>query len=123
GTYTVRLIIGENQQEVKLNLLMDPRIDNVSQEDLRKQEELSLKLVDLISEASQKTAEVEDQIKVLGDKDSEEKKSLEALLDQLKQAKGSYTQPKLVEQMQYLYSIITQADQVPGKDAYERYEE
>ncbi|MFW6140896.1 MAG: hypothetical protein ACOC5S_06040, partial [Acidobacteriota bacterium] len=34
-----------------------------------------------------------------------------------------YPQPMLIDQIQYLYSILNRADQKPGKDAYERHEE
>jgi hypothetical protein len=33
-----------------------------------------------------------------------------------------YPQPMLIDQMKYLRSMLMQADQRPGKDAYDRYE-
>jgi len=38
-------------------------------------------------------------------------------------AGGSYPRPMLVSQIQYLYGMTTRADQLPGRDAYVRYEE
>ena len=32
-------------------------------------------------------------------------------------------QPMLIDQFKYLYSMVTEADQVLGKDAYDRYKE
>ena len=123
GTYTVRLIANGETKEASFKLLQDPKVTDVSLDDLKKQEELSLNLVEMISEAQRKIADIELELKKLKDDDSKKKKELEALKDQLKQSKGSYTQPKLSEQMQYLYRIISTADQVPGKDAFDRYEE
>jgi len=41
----------------------------------------------------------------------------------LKTPEGRYQQPALISQMSYLYSMLKQADQRPGQDAYARYEE
>jgi len=38
-------------------------------------------------------------------------------------AKGPYPQPMLIDQTQYLGSMINRADQRPGNDAYIRFEE
>ena len=35
---------------------------------------------------------------------------------------SSYPQPMLLDQIQYLYSMLQSADQKPGRDAYERLE-
>jgi hypothetical protein len=34
-----------------------------------------------------------------------------------------YPQPMLIDQIEYLYSMLNRADQKPGKDAYERHQE
>ena len=36
---------------------------------------------------------------------------------------GNYMQPMLIDQLKYLYNMISRADQVLGKDAYNRYKE
>jgi hypothetical protein len=38
-------------------------------------------------------------------------------------SKGTYMQPMLIDQTRYLQSMLGRADQVPGKDAYERLRE
>jgi len=53
----------------------------------------------------------------------DEKEKLNGLKDALVQSKGRYTQPKLISQISYLYGIVNRADQMPGKDAFDRYEE
>ena len=42
---------------------------------------------------------------------------------QLETPEGNYMRPMLIAQLNYLYSMINRADQEPGKDAYDRYEE
>ena len=82
-----------------------------------------------MSEALQLQDEVENKLKALkktdalSDSDKEKKTTLETVLAQLKTKEGIYQQPMLVAQWRYLYSMINQADQVPGKDAYDRYGE
>ncbi|MBT8312494.1 MAG: hypothetical protein HKP23_06680, partial [Flavobacteriaceae bacterium] len=55
--------------------------------------------------------------------DSAKKSVLEKALSQIKTKEGIYQQPMLAAQWRYLYSMMNQADQLPGKDAYDRYEE
>ena len=73
----------------------------------------------------QKTPEVEAKIKESKDKrsDSSEVEGLMTLLRKLQTEDGIYMQPMLVDQISYLYSMLIRADQKPGKDAYERFEE
>jgi hypothetical protein len=37
--------------------------------------------------------------------------------------KGRYAQPKLINQLNYLFSMLNRADQKPGRDVYLRFEE
>ncbi|MGI9175012.1 MAG: hypothetical protein ACR2GR_06810, partial [Rhodothermales bacterium] len=37
--------------------------------------------------------------------------------------KGSYPQPMLIDQLEYLYGMTTRADQQLGQDAFNRFEE
>ena len=46
-----------------------------------------------------------------------------ALAARLVTAEGRYQTPMLVDQLEYLYGMLTRADQKPGADAYERYAE
>ena len=36
---------------------------------------------------------------------------------------GTYMQPMLIDQIRYLQSMLSRADQKPGKDAYDRLKE
>ena len=80
-------------------------MSGVTQEDLEAQEKLALEVRDLLSRARKLAIE-----------DGSPK-------DALGTAGGPYPQPMLIDQIRYLASMINQADQRPGKDAYERYED
>jgi len=47
---------------------------------------------------------------------------LKEKLSQLKTKEGFYHKPMLRDQISYLYSMLCGADQMPGKDAYDRFE-
>ena len=36
---------------------------------------------------------------------------------------GPYMQPMLIDQFKYLYNMVSKADQILGKDAYDRFDE
>ncbi|MEL7122452.1 MAG: hypothetical protein AAFO07_23605, partial [Bacteroidota bacterium] len=48
---------------------------------------------------------------------------LERVAKELNTAAGRYMQPMLNAQLSYLASMIDRADQRPGKDAFDRYDE
>lgn len=54
---------------------------------------------------------------------TQEDQKLAQILDQLVTPEGIYMTPMLIDQLRYLRSMLNQADQRPGKDAYERYDE
>ena len=51
------------------------------------------------------------------------KEALDRVYYKLVTSPGTYMQPMLQSQTGYLNSMLGRADQMPGKDAYERYEE
>ncbi len=131
GEYSVRLSIDDQVFIQSFTLLPDPRLEGVSIEDMKAQEKLSLQVRDLLSESKQ-----------LADQISKRRKSLTELLErqedqnlfnednklksfesQLLTAEGPYMTPMLIDQINYLASMLDRADQMPGKDAYERYDE
>ncbi len=133
GRYTLRLGVDGTALEQSFNLLLDPRVEKagVTLDDVKKQEELSLKIVALLSEAKHLAHDIEkeeNQLKSKKDALTEaEKQRLEVLDDLNKklntERKQHYAQPMLLNQISYLYSVISRADQMPGRDAFERYEE
>ena len=48
---------------------------------------------------------------------------MENALKLLKTESGAYPQPMLNDQIMYLYGMINDADQLPGKEAEMRYDE
>ncbi|MEE2877339.1 MAG: hypothetical protein VX822_06130 [Candidatus Neomarinimicrobiota bacterium] len=107
GTYTVTFTVNEKSQKQSFQLLADPRIakSGVTEKDLKEQEKLALEVRDLLSRARKLAAE--------------ENSPKDALVT----GSGPYPQPMLIDQIRYLASMIDQADQRPGKDAYDRFQE
>ena len=122
GKYNVVFNLGDKVLRQSFELLPDPRVleEGISVKDMQIQETLALQIVDLLSKAKKEANNIEKKIKT--DKGNE-KVVLEKLKDALVQTKGRYTQPKLISQIDYLLGVVNRADQLPGRDAFERYEE
>ncbi len=122
GKYTIVFNLGNQVLRQSFELLPDPRVlkEGISVKDMQQQEALALQIVDLLSQAKKEANKIEKKLKT--DKGNE-KVVLENLKNSLVQTKGRYTQPKLISQINYLLGIVNRADQLPGKDAFERYEE
>ena len=87
---------------------------------------MGIKIRDLQSRAKQLAHNLNQQKKRLQkDKNRNEKEltDLSDLESKLVTTKGRYQQPKLLAQLNYLAYMLKAADQRPGKDAYDRYEE
>ncbi len=131
GTYTVRLFVDGQVLARAFTLKADPRVlaAGITQEDLEAQEALCLKVVALLSDARQLAAQLKQERKALETKEvrtaAEQARLAEVrhMLDQLVTPEGRYPKPRLIDQIGYLYGIISRADQRPGQDAYVRYEE
>lgn len=133
GNYQAKLTIGNWSQTAKLNILIDPRVekDGVTQAVLLEQEKLCLQVQALLGKARK----VQDKIKQTKDKLKEKVKAKDQKAikedDQLKALESKfvtnnairYPTPMLVDQISYLNSMLNRADQKPGKDAYDRFEE
>ena len=131
GTYTVRLTVGEDVAEQSFDLMVDPRVlqQGTSLADISAQVDLSLQLVDLLSEARKLEKQLTDEqvdLEGKGDEKSEFEQrrleQIEGVLEDLKTADIIYPQPMLTGQISYLYNMINTADQVPGKEAEDRFE-
>ncbi|MEL6561645.1 MAG: hypothetical protein AAFQ94_25885 [Bacteroidota bacterium] len=127
GQYTVRLTVAGKAYEQTTEIAPDPRVmeSGVTMDDLEKQETLALQVVDLMSEASMLESKLKDKRTAYSGKKklSKTEKEIESAWEQLVTKEGTYQQPMLKDQISYLYYIITAADQLPGKDAYDRYDE
>jgi photosystem II stability/assembly factor-like uncharacterized protein len=124
GTYQAKLIIGAWAHTERFRVLVDPRVmgDGVTEADLVAQESLSLQVRDTLSMANRlverirKARESED----VGQKNKER---LASVYENLVTGQGPYPQPKLVDQISYLSSMLNRADQKPGREAYVRLDE
>lgn len=123
GKYTATLSIGEWKSTREFELLMDPRLEKagLTLEDLSKQADLQAKVLTLLEKSRKLEYSLEKEIEK--SKEESTSKELKNLLSKLQTSDGIYMQPMLTDQISYLYSMINEADQLPGKDAYDRYEE
>lgn len=132
GTYTVRVEVGgRTVAQQSLDVRADPRVlaGGVSVADMTEQLQLNLQIRDLMSAAQETAARVDSALDQLGQAGAAQgaRQQLENIRTQLvTDASGkvsSYPQPMLIDQIAYLYGMTTRADQKPGRDAYERYQE
>ena len=127
GHYTVQLTVEGKAYKQTADISPDPRVmeSGVSMDDLVKQEKLALQVVDLMTEASTLESKLKDKRSAYSGKKklSKTEKEIELAWEQLVTKGGTYQQPMLKDQISYLYYVITAADQLPGKDAYDRYDE
>jgi hypothetical protein len=123
GKYTATLTVGEWTATQTFELLPDPRLEKagVTLEDLRKQADLQTQVLALLEAARKLEDELEKEVKQT--RDESRLGTLKVALTQLQTVEGIYMEPKLTDQISYLNSMINRADQLPGQDAYERYEE
>jgi photosystem II stability/assembly factor-like uncharacterized protein len=120
GKYKVQVLVDENYIiEDEVVILKDPNTE-ITENNLKKLEELQLQLINKIREAKQIKEVIQTSIST---KKTKKNKSdlLKEKLDLLVTKKGIYMQPMLIDQLKYLYSMITKADQKLGNDAYNRF--
>lgn len=129
GFYKARLTIGETSSEQDFELLIDPRVkdEGISENDIIAQLTLQNKVISLLSEARQLEASIEREVKTLKPKKTKDKvnrlQKIKTILKQLKNDDGAYPQQMLSSQISYVLNMISRADQLPGQDAIERFEE
>ena len=134
GTYSVELVADGQTFAQSFEIVADPRIlaSGTSVEDMTSQEELALAIRDLISETRQMADYVKKRRKEIAEltnsgkgtrRLTSEDKSLASLQSELVTEEGRYMTPKVIDQLRYLYSMLDQADQAPGQDATERFQE
>ena len=134
GKYSMTLKNGSNIQKQTFNILIDPRVEEagVKVQDLIMQEELALAVRDLLSDARQMASSINKRRETLASKSKNGKLSKKASAEdevlafiesELVTAEGRYMTPMIIDQISYLMSMLDRADQLPGQDAYLRFEE
>ena len=127
GDYRVRLSVGAFSQERSLKVLSDPRLlkDGVTDAVIAEQTKLLLDIRDKVTEARgvlQKLNEA--RTKALPDQTQaglSRLKGIDTVIAKMQTAGGFYPQPMLIDQFGQISRMLSQADQKPGRDAYERF--
>jgi hypothetical protein len=123
GTYLIEFNYGQKKYAQYFQLLMDPRlqISQITPDVLKKQVELSLQIRDIEWQAKDLAAQLKESIQKL-DKESKAFSFCIAMEKDLITSKSvAYSQPMLIDQISYLREMLNTADQLPGKDAYDRF--
>lgn len=130
GNYTARLTVGEQSFEQNFEIIMDPRVkdEGITVANINEQIAMQNKVMSLLSDARKLEASLEKEAKSLKKKKAKAKVArLEKINNALKQLqnekKGAYPQQMMLSQMSYLLNMISRADQLPGEEAKNRYEE
>ncbi len=134
GKYTLKLTVNTASSSEpltatrELEVRADPRIvkAGVTQRDMEEQLAHNLRVRDAVSEARRTAARVKAALKRMSGATGSAADSLRQLValdTALSTEPIRYSQPKLVDQLQYLYGMTTSADQRIGHDAVLRYQE
>jgi hypothetical protein len=129
GRYQVRLTAGATVEMRPLDIKVDPRLaaDGITAAHLQEQYDFSMRLVAAITRARQLGAKVRGARDELARRTSGDEKSatrlesVRALDARITTAPGTYPQPMLIDQLQNVLRMTSQADQRLGRDALERF--
>ncbi len=121
GRYRLRLRVGEAVSEAQLTLVMDPRVtaNGVSADTASQQLVFLRDTVGLLDRARRLAAALEAEREEVDDA-SPRASAIDAALEKLVTAEGTYQLPTLIDQIDYLFDMLKHADQAPGQDAVER---
>ncbi len=129
GTYQARLTVDGTSTTQSFRVYIDPRVaeDGVTQEHLQEQLALNLTVRDALSQARRAAVRVDSLIAGIdqagGEAAGAAREELATLRAALVTHHVRYSQPMLIDQLEYLLEMTTEADQQPGRDAYARYEQ
>jgi hypothetical protein len=135
GKYQVRLTAAGAPQTRTVEVTVDPRVaaDGVTQADLAELYDLNVKLRDAISELRRLQQRLSAAMEKAGVKPAaapgpgqwvsatKYDHPLQALWARVVSAPGPYPQPMLLDQFANVARMLGQAEQKPGKDAWDRY--
>lgn len=135
GIYTVRLTAALQSQNQPIEIDLDPRLaaEGLTQAHLEEQYDLCKKVMALQTRARELSARIDtlsaplkkkaDAKGRLTRKETQRYETLKVAHNEMVTASGTYMQPMLLDQINYLFSMISRTDQRPGRDAWIRYEE
>lgn len=124
GRYTVRLSAGDDTIQQTLTLRADPRVleHGTTIADIERQVELQLQTIDLLSDARRLERTLAKEKTTLDGAENERAAAIDDALAALATKEGTYREPKLIDQIDYLYGMFDDADQAPGMEAYDRFQ-
>ena len=117
GDYKLKLMIDGKEHTETVKLINDPRVTDVSQDEMDIQQATIKEIITLLSKVRKMAAQLEESIEK---SEGREKERLEKAKDLLVQKDGNYTKPMMISQINYLYGIVNKADQLPGQDVINR---
>ena len=133
GRHTARLSVGGQALEQSFTLVSDPRVADLGVTDatIAAQVALQLEVIELLGNArrlAHEFAEERDGLdeqetngETLSSADQARHDVLSAAIDRLVTEEGTYMPPVLIDQVAYLYNMISNADQDPGAEARDRF--
>ncbi|NNE68850.1 MAG: hypothetical protein HKN29_00650 [Rhodothermales bacterium] len=121
GTYTVRLSHGDETISTTLALLADPRLEgDVSQADMEAQLAHNKAVGELLTRHARMVRSIRESMEGLDETDAHHR-ALKAIHDQLVTDNSDSYPPRMLDsQIRYLAGMTSRADQLPGRDAYQR---
>jgi len=133
GTYEARLTVDGQRYEQPFNILLDPRVAGTATvDDLKATEKLVFEVKDILDTIKHISDKIKKQRKEIATASKAGKatdaqlaldKKLGKIEEMLVAKEGSYEKPQLIDQLNYLWQQLDQADQRPGRDLYVRFEE
>ncbi len=115
GEYRVVVSIDGVSFSQNFSILSDPRLD-LTDEMYAEQEKFLLEVRDFVTEVRRFEERVSDMLKK-----RPKNKNLISLDKDLNTEEGTYMRPMFIDQVRYLQSMLSRADQKPGNDAYVRF--
>ncbi len=125
GNYLIEFIYKEKKYTHNFQLLLDPRLEKeqISTDIIKQQVELSLLIRDLEWRVKEFSTQIKKALSEM-DKSSPDYNLCLEIDKSLNTSKSvAYSQPMLLDQISYLREMLNTADQLPGKDAYDRFKE
>jgi len=122
GNYKVVMQIDDKKFERNFSVLADPRLSHINDDTYVEQENFLLETTALLSDLRQFEFKLNNE---LNNNNNNKKriKQLKLIKNKISIKEGPYMQPMLINQLSYLMSMLSRADQKPGNDAYIRLDE
>ena len=122
GEYQITVYYDGQKMTQDLKVVINPELEKsgVTNSDLVEQENLALKVARLYVEIDQWIKKVENEIEKT--KSGKKKERYLALLSQLRKGPRRYDKPMMIDHVDYLYDLVSEAQQPIGNDAKLRFE-